>query len=226
MTAPEWLPSACRETANAFRAFSTHDRYASTLGIPASNFALVLACHMDDRDRPSAKARSAADMAVSVAMMALVKGAHRAWLHSCDCRRAWWRHMDDRVMDSEIELRELRLHQRKRSALKRRYERQTTRKAVKRRRIAHLNVIADHLGQTRVALEASRPSCRDSIPADLAALVPPPAAPSWSGTLRANPPRDRVSLCDDYVGDDRTRRQLSSRSLRRERATIARTYGR
>jgi hypothetical protein len=226
VTAPEWLPSACRETANAFRAFSTHDRYASTLGIPARGFELVLACHMDDRDRPSAKARSAADMAVSVAMITLVKGAHRAWIHSCDCRRAWWRQMNDRVMDSEIELRELRLHQRNQSALKRNYERQTTCKAVKRQRIAHLNVIADHLGKTRLALEASRPSCRNAIPADLLALVPPPAAPSWSGTLRSNPPRDRVSLCDDYVGDDRSRRSLPSRSLRRERAMIARRYGR
>ena len=63
--------------------------------------------------------------------------------------------MDDRVMDSEIELRELNLHQRKQSALKRNYELQTTRKAVKRQRIAHLRVIADHLGKTRAALEAS-----------------------------------------------------------------------
>jgi hypothetical protein len=226
VSAPEWLPGACRETANAFRAFSTHDRYASALGIPSRNFALVLACHMDGRDRPSGKARSAADRAVSVAMLALVTGAHKAWLHSCDCRRAWWRQMDDHVMDAEIELRELRLHQRKQSALKRSYELQTTRRAVKRQRVAHLSVIASHLGQTRLALEAARPGCRDTIPPDLVALVPPPPAPSWSGTLRANPPRDRVSLCDDYVGDDRFRRRLSSRSLERQRASIARRYGR
>ena len=134
--------------------------------------------------------------------------------------------MDDRVMDSEIELRELRLHQRRQSDLKRKYERQTTRKAAKRRRTAHLGVIANHLGMTRLALEASHPGCRDAIPADLAALAPPPAAPSWSGTLRANPPSDRVSLCDDYVGDDRTHRRLSSRSLRQERTMITRRYGR
>ena len=104
---PEWLPYACRETATAFRAFSTHDRYASALGVPSRNFALVLACQMDGRDRPSGKSRSAADRAVSVAMMTLLKGAYKAWLHSCKCRRTWWRHMNDSVMDSEIELRQL-----------------------------------------------------------------------------------------------------------------------
>jgi hypothetical protein len=82
------------------------------------------------------------------------------------------------------------------------------------------------MGMTRLALVAWRPDCLEGIPADLAALTPPPLAPSWSGTLRANPPSARVSLCDDYVGDDRTRRRLPLRSLRRERAAIARSYGR
>jgi hypothetical protein len=225
-TTPAWLPGACRETMDAFRAFAAHDEYASSIGVPAKNFALVLACHMDDRERPSARARSAADRAVPVAMLALLKGAHKAWSHSCECRRAWWRQMDDGVMDSEIELRQLRLHQRSQSLLKRKYERLTTRKAAKRRRIAHLHTIADRLGMTRQALVAWRPDCLEAIPADLAALAPPPPAPSWSGTLRANPPSARVSLCDDYVGDDRTHRRLPFRSLRRERAIIARKYGR
>jgi hypothetical protein len=26
--------------------------------------------------------------------MALLTGAHKAWAHSRECRRAWWRHMD------------------------------------------------------------------------------------------------------------------------------------
>jgi hypothetical protein len=223
---PDWLTSSCRETANAFRAFGAHDRYASSLGIPARNFSLVLACHMDGRDRPSARSRSAADRAVPVAMLALLKGAHKAWAHSCECRRVWWRQMDDSVMDSEIELRQLRLHQRGQALRKRKYECQISRKAAKRRRIAHLNAIAGHLGMTRPALVAWRPDCLEGIPADLAALAPPPLAPSWSGTLRANPPSARVSLCDDYVGDDRTRRRLPFRSLRRERAAIARRCGR
>ena len=119
VSTPKWLPDACRETRTAFRAFSEHDRYASALGVPAKNLALVLACQMEGRDRPSGKARAAADRAVPVAMIALLKGAHKAWLHSFESRRAWWGHMDDRVMDSEIELRQLRLHQRKQAHLKR-----------------------------------------------------------------------------------------------------------
>jgi hypothetical protein len=134
--------------------------------------------------------------------------------------------MDDSVMDSEIELRQLRLHQRSQALLKRKYECLTTRRAAKRRRIAHLNTIADHLGMTRLALVAWRPGCLETITTDLAALAPPPLAPSWSGTLRVNPPSDRVSLCDDYIGDDRARRRRPFRSLRRERAAIARRYGR
>jgi hypothetical protein len=110
--------------------------------------------------------------------------------------------------------------------LKRRYERQTTRKAAKRRRIAHLDTIADHLGTTRLALMTLRPGCREAIPDDLAALAPPPPAPSWNGTLRANPPSTRVSLCDDYVGDDLAHRRRPFRSLGRERAIIARRFGR
>ena len=226
VSTPEWLPDACRETRTAVRALSEHDRYASALGVPAKNLALVLACHMEGRDRPSGKARAAADRAVPVAMMALLKGAHKAWLHSCQSRRAWWGHMDDRVMDSEIQLRQLRLHPRKQAHLKRRYECQMTRKAEKRRRIAHLSAIADHQGVTKSALEASHPGCRDYIPADLAALTPPPAAPSWSGTLRTDPPSNRISLCDGFVGDEPRRRRLSYRSLRQERASIARRYGR
>ena len=226
VSVPEWLPDACLETASAFRSFGAHDRYASALGVPARNFALVLACKMDGRERPSAKSRSAAERAMEVVMMALLRGAHKAWLHSCECRRAWWRHMDDRVMDSEIELRQLRLHQSRQALLKRKYECQMTRKASKRRRIAHLDAIAAHKGVTRLVLEASRPSFRDAIPADLAALVPPPPAPSWRGTLRSHPPSRRISLCDDFVGDDQTRRRPSHRTLQLERAAIARRYGR
>jgi hypothetical protein len=226
VSTPEWLSSACRETANAFQAFSAHDQYASALGISSKNFALVLACQMDGRDKPSGKSRCAADRAVPVAMMALLKGAHKAWLHSSECRRTWWRHMDDSVMDSEIELRQLRLHQRKQSQLKRKYERQVTCRTTKRRRVAHLSAIAESQGLTRLALEARYPGSRDAIPAELAAMALPPPAPSWSGTLRANPPRDRISLCDGFVGDEQTYRRLSYRSLRRERAVIAKRYGR
>jgi hypothetical protein len=173
VSSPEWLSGACREVTTAFRAFSEHDRYAGALGVPARNLALVLACRMEGCDRPSAMARSAADRAVPVAMLALLLGAHKAWLHSCECRRAWWRHMDDRVMDSEIEFRQLRLHLQRQSQLKRKYRCQMSRRAAKRRRIAHLSAIASHKGMTRLALEASRPGSRDSIPPDLAALVPP-----------------------------------------------------
>ena len=134
--------------------------------------------------------------------------------------------MGDSVMDSEIQLRQLRLHQRRQSQLKRKYERQMSCKATKRRRVAHLDAIAEHLGTTRLALEADHPGSRNAIPADLAALTPPPAKPSWSGTLRAKPPRSRISLCDGFVGDDPVVRRLTYQSLRRERTAIARRFGR
>jgi hypothetical protein len=92
--------------------------------------------------------------------------------------------MDDSVLDSEIELRQLRLHQRRKSQLKRKYELQMTCKATNCRRAAHLSFIAERLGIARLALEAYHPESRDYSLAKLAALPP------WSGTLRANPPRD------------------------------------
>ena len=223
---PEWLPDACWETQSAYRAFGEHDRYASSLGIPSRNFALVLACQAEGCDRPSGRSRSAADRAVAAAALPLLRGAQKAWLHSCECRRAWWQHMNDGIMDSEIEIRQLRLHQRGRTLAKRKYERQMASRASKRRRVAHLDAIALHEGTTRRELMASHPESRHSVPTALAALVPLPAAPRWSGTLRRNPPRTRISLCDDYVGEERARRWRTRRTLERERRTIARRFGR
>ena len=224
---PKWLPVACRPTALAFQALRDHDRYAGALGVPARHFADVLACMLEDRDRPSARARSAADKALPVVMVTLLRGAYKAWLHSCECRRVWWQHMDDSVVDSEIELRQLRLHQRRFSSNKRKYELQMSQRALKRRRNAHLAVIAERRGVSRPALLASRPDAGSGpIPADLAAEAPAPAPPCWGGTLRSNPPSKRSCLSDDFVGADPSRRRLTHRSLRRERLLIARRYGR
>jgi hypothetical protein len=224
---PKWLPAACRPTEQAFKALKDHDRYAGALGVPAKHFAHVLACMLEDRDRPSARARSAADRALPVSMMALLKGAYKAWLHSCDCRRVWWRHMDDNVVDSEIELRQLRLHQRNFSSNKRKYELQMSQRALKRRRNAHLTAIAECMGVSRPALLASRPDIGSGpVPADLAAVAPAPPAPRWSGTLRSNPPSKRICLSDAFVdAAPPPRRRSTHRSLGRERHLIARRYG-
>jgi hypothetical protein len=97
---------------------------------------------------------------------------------------------------------------------------------VRRRMRSHLKVIAAHEGTTIGELLASRPDARDRIPDDLAALVPAPQEPSWAGALRSNPPRDRSSLNDDYVGDGAGRKRRPHLSLQRERASVVRRFGR
>ena len=226
MAAPPWLRSACWETRDAFRSVDDHDRYAGALGVLPKRFPLVLACLLQDRDRPLSRTRAAADQAIPVTIMALFRGAYAAWKHSRLARRVWWKHMSAAVMDSEIELAQLRLHQRQQSTAKRKYAFATSRSASKRRRLAHLDAIADRMGVTRSSLVASYPEARESVPAVLAAVAPPPEEPGWHGTLRSNPPRVRLSLCDDYVGEDTPRRRKSRRSLRGERAAVARRFGR
>lgn len=133
--------------------------------------------------------------------------------------------MDDRVLDEEIDLRDLRAHQRRTQTEGRKYDRRMAGTATRRRLRAHLRVIAEHEGTTVDELLASRPEASGRIPDDLAALAPLPQEPSWAGTLRTNPPRQRASLNDDYVGDGAGRRR-SHLSLQRERASVVRRFGR
>jgi exonuclease III len=222
---PSWLQDASDATLRAFWSFGLHDRYAGALGVPPKGFGHVLACTLDGRDRPRPEAFAAAEKAVPSAMMALFRGAHDAWVHSCASRQLWWTNMDDRVLDEEIDLRDLRAHQRRTEAEGRKYDRRMARAATRRRLWAHLRAIAEHEGTTVAELLASRPEASDRIPDDLAALVPLPQEPSWAGTLRTNPPRQRTSLNDDYVGDGAGRRR-SHLSLQRERASVVRRFGR
>jgi exonuclease III len=222
---PPWLEGASDETLRAFWSFRMHDRYAGALGVPPRGFGQVLACTLDGRDRPRPEAFAAAEKAVPTAMMALFRGAHDAWAHSCASRRLWWADMDDRVLDEEIDLRDLRAHQRRTEAESRKYDRRTAGTATRRRMRAHLKAIADHECTTVEKLLASRPDAGNRIPDDLAALVPAPPEPSWAGTLRANPPQKRASLNDDYVGAGPGHRRPDL-SLRRERATVVRRFGR
>jgi hypothetical protein len=129
-----------------------------------------------------------------MAMPSAMSGAHAAWVHSCQARRQWWANMDDRVLDVEIGLRDLRARA---EAEGRRYGRRIAGAAVRRRMRSHLEAIAAHEGTTIAELLASRPEAKDRIPDDLAALVPAPQEPSWAGALRSNPPWDRSSLNDD-----------------------------
>jgi hypothetical protein len=158
-------------------------------------------------------------------MMALLKGAYKAWLHSCDCGRIWWRHMDDNVVDSEIELRQLRLHRRNFSSNKRKYELQVSQRAPTRRRNVHLTAIAECMGVSRPALLASRPVMvvalfqptwqqwpllhRPRAGAELSGVTHPASASASVMPLLVLPPR----------------RRLTHRSLGRERHLIARRYG-
>ena len=222
---PPWLEGASDETLRAYWSFGSHDRYAGAIGVPPKRFERVLACTLDGRDRPRPEAFAAAEKAMPSAMMSLFRGAHDAWAHSCASRQLWWTNMDDRVLDDAIELRDLRAHQRRAEAEGRRFGRRMAGTAVRRRMRSHLKAIATHEGTTVRDLLASRPDARDSIPDDLAALVPTPQEPSWAGTLRSNPPRDRPSLNDDYVGDGAGRRRPHL-SLQRERALVVRRFGR
>jgi ribonuclease HI len=222
---PSWLEGASDETLRAFWSFGLHDRFAGALGVPPKGFGRVLACTLDGRDRPRPEAFAAAEKAVPSAMMALFRGAHDAWVHSCASRRLWWTNMDDRVLDEEIDLRDLRAHQRRTVAEARKYGRRMAGTATRRRLRAHLRAIAVHEGTTVAELLSERPEAGVRIPDDLAALVPAPQEPSWAGTLRSNPPRKRTSLNDDYVGDGAGRRRPHL-SLQRERASVVRRFGR
>jgi hypothetical protein len=222
---PPWLEDASDETLRAYWSFGLHDRYAGVLGVPPKGFMRVLACTLDGRDRPRPEAFAAAEKAVPSAMMALFRGAHAAWVRSCASRQQWWANMDDRVLDVEIGLRDLRAHQRRAEAEGRKYGRRMAGAAVRRRMRSHLKVIAAHKSTTIGELLASRPDARGRIPDDLAALVPAPHEPSWAGALRPNPPLDRSSLNDDYVGDGAGLRRPHL-SLQRERASVVRRFGR
>ena len=193
--------------------------------MPPKRFGQVLPCTLDGRDKPRPEAFAAAEKAVPSAMMALFRGAHDAWAHSCTSRQLWWTNMDDRVLDEEVDLRDLRAHQRRTEAEGRMYGRRMAGTATRRRLRAHLRAIAAHEDITVNELLASRPEAGDRIPDDLAALVPAPQEPSWAGTLRTNPPRKRASLNDNYVGDGAGRRR-SHLSLQRERASVVRRFGR
>jgi hypothetical protein len=222
---PQWLEDASDQTLRAYWSFGLHDRYAGALGVPPKGFERVLACTLDRRDRPRPEAFAAAERALPSAMMALFRGAHDAWVHSCASRRLWWSHMDDRVLDNEIDLRALRAHQGRAEAEARKYGRSVAGTAVRRRLRSHLRAIAAHEGTTVNELLASRPEAGDMIPDDLAALVPAPQEPSWAGILRPNPPQNRSSLNDDYVGDGAGRKKPHL-SLQRERASVAHLFGR
>ena len=222
---PSWLEDASDRTLRAFWSFGLHDRYAGALGVPPKGFGQVLACMLDGRDRPRPEAFAAAEKAVPSAMMSLFHGAHDAWVHSCAARQLWWTNMDDRVLDEEIDLRDLRAHQRWKEAEGRKYGRRMVGAATRRRLRAHLSAIAAHEGTTVAELLVSRPDAGNRIPEDLAALVPAPEDPSWAGTLRSNPPQKRASLNDDYVGDGAGRRRPHL-SLQRERTSVVRSFGR
>jgi hypothetical protein len=222
---PPWLEDASDETLRAYWSFGLHDRYAGALGVPPKGFGRVLACTLDGRDRPRPEAFEASEKAIPPAMMALFRGAHDAWAHSRASRQLWWTNMDDRVLDDEIDLRDLRVHQRRRESADLEYGRRMAGAAIRRRLRTHRKAIAAHTGTTVRELLASRPEAGDRIPDDLAALVPPPQEPSWAGTLRPNPPRERSSLNDEYVGDGAGRRRPHL-SLHRERASVARRFGR
>ena len=56
------------------------------------------------------------------------------------------------MIDTEIEIRELRLHQRRRAVIARRYDAQMARLRARRQRKAHLDAIALQQGTTRSAL--------------------------------------------------------------------------
>ena len=127
--------------------------------------------------------------------------------------------MDDAIVESEIEHAQLRVHQRRQTLAKRKYDLAVSRSATKRRRLAHLDAIAASMNTTRSSILESHPEARSTVPDELVDVAPAPPEPRWHGSLRANPPRLRLSLNDDYVGDGDRRRP---RSLRAARAAVAR----
>jgi exonuclease III len=222
--APPWLSVAHRDIRLAFHAFGAHDRYAGALGVPSPGFSSVLACALSGSAHPDGKARAGAEGAMGPAMLAMFTGAYGAWTHSVDARRTWWSHMSDEVLDDEIEVRDLRAHQRRRAAESKRYAAQVARRRATRHRKAHLAAIAGRMGVTRAALLRDNPEASQLVPPHLARLAPPPAEVGWAGTLRPRP-HTRISLDDDYVGADVDRRPRG-RSLWRRRAAVARHFGR
>ncbi len=221
---PPWLLASSRDTRMAFHAFGTHDRYAGALGVPSVGLSTVLACALSGDARPDGRARADVEAAMGPAMLALLTGAHRAWMHSVDARREWWGHMSDEVLDAEAEMGELRVHQRRRAAESKKYAAQVARLRATRLRKAHLTAIAGRLGVTRAALLLDNPGASLHVPPELARLAPPPTDAGWSGTLRPRP-RHARTLDDDYVGAD-VGGVPRGQSLWRRRAEVARRFGR